>query len=732
MGKTIIVSNRLPVKVQRNDDMLGFTPSEGGLATGLGSIYKTGNNLWVGWPGMFINDEEERDHVISELQKESMYPVFLNKKEIREYYEGFSNATLWPTFHYFNQFVVFKPSFWDAYQKANAKFCEAIVKIAKPGDTIWVHDYQLLLLPCMLREKIDNCLIGFFQHIPFPSFEVFRMLPWRKPLLKGMMGADLIGFHTYDDMRHFLNSVNRIVGISDTNGQLEIDHRYVLVDAFPMGIDYKKYSKNVLTEEVRKKEETFRESLGNQKLVLSIDRLDYSKGIPQKLTAFERLLERNPELQGTISLVMIVVPSRDHVPRYKELKEAIDEMVGRINSVFSTLEWRPIYYFYRSFPLDHLSALYHMADIALITPMRDGMNLVAKEYVASKGDKKGVLILSEMAGASKELSDAITVNPNDTDAIVTALEEAIAMPDDLQLQLMKSMQNIVRLYDIHNWVELFLNRLDYIAEKQKSFSTLPVDEKIIREMMHKYHCAQSRLIFLDLDESMLISDNFPFPSQLDRNIHKLLKTITSSSKNKLVCISGVDTKTMENWFEGLKVDLIAEHGMWIRKYGQPWETFDDVSNDWKFEIFPALEHFVKRTPGSFIEEKDFSLVWHYKKAEAGLGAMRTRELTEHLKYLVINMDLNVLEEKMVVEIKSSLINKGRAVKKWLEECNAHFVFALGGNNSSEDFMKVLPASAYSIRIGRSHTTHARYMLLKKELIHEIFQMMALTKEYNLN
>jgi trehalose 6-phosphate synthase/phosphatase len=732
MAKTIIVSNRLPVKIQRQDESLVFHPSEGGLATGLGSIYKEDHNLWVGWPGMFIDEEEERKFVIAELKKESMYPVFLVKKEIREYYEGFSNATLWPTFHYFNQYVVYKNSFWKAYQKANARFCEVLCKVANPGDTIWVHDYQLLLLPQMLREKIKDCLIGFFQHIPFPSFEVFRMLPWRKTILEGMLGADLIGFHTYDDTRHFLSSVNRIIGTSDTNGQLEINHRYVLVDAFPMGIDYKKYSQNVLTEEVRQHEKSFRKSIGNQKLVLSIDRLDYSKGIPQKLAAFEQLLERNSKLQSTISLVMIVVPSRHHVQRYKELKEEIDEMVGRINSNFSTIDWRPIYYFYRSFPLDHLSALYHMADIALITPMRDGMNLVAKEYVASKGDKKGVLILSEMAGASKELSDAIIINPNDRNEIVAALEQAISMSDEEQYRLMKSMQNVVRLYDIHNWVELFLDRLEYISDKQKSFSTLPIDEKIIREMMQRYHYAENRIIFLDLDESLLISDNFPLPSQLDSNIYKLLKAITTSKKNRVVCTSGVDLQSLESWFDGLHVDLVAEHGMWVKKFGQSWETLDDISNEWKYEIFPALEHFVKRTPGSFIEEKDFSLVWHYRKAEAGLGEMRTRELSEHLKYLVSNMGLNVMEENMVVEIKSSLINKGRAVKKWLEEYETQFVFALGGSNSSEDLFKVLPPNAYSIKIGRSHTTHAKYMLLKKGLIYEIFQMMALTKEYNLN
>ncbi len=732
MAKTIIVSNRLPVKITRQEQSLTFLPSEGGLATGLGSVYKDDNNLWVGWPGLFIDDPGEQKLVISELKRENMHPVFLSKKEIRDYYEGFSNATLWPTFHYFNQYVIYEASFWEAYRKVNEKFCDELCKIINPGDTIWIHDYQLLLLPQLLREKIADCLIGFFQHIPFPSFEVFRMLPWRKHILRGMLGADLVGFHTFDDVRHFLSSVNRIIGLSDTNGQLEIDDRYVLVDAFPMGIDFKKYAEQAVSQDTLHNEKIFRKSLGNQKLILSIDRLDYSKGIPQKLLAFEKLLEKNTHLQGAISLVMIVVPSRHHVQRYKELKEEIDEMSGNINSRFSTIEWRPLYYFYRSFPIDQLSALYHMADIALITPMRDGMNLVAKEFVASKTDQKGVLILSEMAGASKELADAIIINPNDNDAIVEALELAITMPEELQKRNMHKMQRTVKLYDIHNWVDLFFNRLKYISDKQKNFTTLPLDEKTLAEMMKHYHFAEERLILLDLDEFLSASDYLSFPSQLDDKIYEVLKSVIANEKNKVLCVSGADIQTLDSLFGDLKLDMIAEHGMWTKRYGHDWEIFDAISNEWKYEIFPTLEHFVKRTPGAFIEEKDFSLVWHYRKTQNGLGESRMRELSEHLKYLISNMNLNVVEENMMVEIKSSLVNKGRAVRKWLESSNVHFIFALGGNNSSEEIFKILPVNAYSVITGRSHTTHARYNMIRKENIYDVFKMMVDAKEYYLN
>ncbi|HCD89653.1 MAG TPA: bifunctional alpha,alpha-trehalose-phosphate synthase (UDP-forming)/trehalose-phosphatase, partial [Algoriphagus sp.] len=411
MAKTIIVSNRLPISLRHRNGRFEFKPSAGGLATGLGSIYKSGENIWIGWPGNTVDDPEQRAEIILELHDLKMAPVFLSKEDVEQFYEGFSNETLWPAFHYFTQYMVYNAEHWEAYKRVNEKFCEAILKKADPDDTIWVHDYQLLLLPKMLREVLPNATIAFFQHIPFPSYEIIRMIPWRRELLEGVCGADLIGFHTYDDMRHFLSAVGRITGMSSESGYIQAENRIINVDSFPMGIDYDKFAKQAKSKKTQNIVKEFRKQVADQKLIITIDRLDYSKGIPQRLEAFNKLLKDHKELHGKVSMIMIVVPSRDKVQSYKELKEEIDLLVGRMNSDYSTLNWVPVHYFYRGFPFEELSAFYSMSDIALVTPLRDGMNLVCKEFVASKTDQTGVLILSEMAGASKELQDAVLVNP---------------------------------------------------------------------------------------------------------------------------------------------------------------------------------------------------------------------------------------------------------------------------------------------------------------------------------
>jgi trehalose 6-phosphate synthase/phosphatase len=321
MGKTIIISNRLPVKVSQKNDRYIFSPSEGGLATGLNSVFKKDDNLWIGWPGLPINKREDKEYINRFLREKKMIPVFLSKVLIANFYEGFSNETIWPIYHYFLQYAVFDQKKFSAYVDANKKYLYAVLEVAEPDDTIWVHDYQLLLLPQMIREKLPNASIGFFQHIPFPSFEVFRMIPWREKILMGMLGSDLIGFHTYDDMRHFLSAVSRIAGISNSRGRLNTGKRMIEVDSFPMGIDYEKYARNAASPAAIEKEKRYRRSLENQKSILAIDRLDYSKGIPQRMLAFELFLNKHPEYHEKVSLIQIVVPSRDNVGQYKELKE---------------------------------------------------------------------------------------------------------------------------------------------------------------------------------------------------------------------------------------------------------------------------------------------------------------------------------------------------------------------------------------------------------------------------
>lgn len=703
MSKTIIVSNRLPISLRHRNGKFEFKPSAGGLATGLGSIYKEGENIWIGWPGNTVDDPEQRAEIILELHDLKMAPVFLSRADVEEFYEGFSNETLWPAFHYFTQYMVYNPDHWEAYKRVNRKFCDAILKKAGPDDTIWVHDYQLLLLPQMLREALPNATIAFFQHIPFPSYEIIRMIPWRKQLLEGICGADLIGFHTYDDMRHFLSAVGRITGLSNESGYIQAENRIINVDSFPMGIDYDKFAKQAKSRKTQNIVKEFRKQVGDQKMLLTIDRLDYSKGIPQRIEVFDQLLKQHKELHGKVSMIMVVVPSRDKVQSYKELKEEIDTLVGRINSEYSTLNWVPIHYFYRSFPFEELSAFYSMSDIALVTPLRDGMNLVCKEYVASQTDQKGVLILSEMAGASKELQDAVLVNPNDRQGVVDAIYSALSMSEEEQRERISSLQDSLKKYDVFQWVKVFMDRVEHVKQKQSELNSKDVDVKIMTEMQREFAAAKSPVLFLDYDGTLTGFVSNPQDAKPDDELRGLIKDI--SQKAQVVIISGRDKDTLGTWFAGQDVDMIAEHGVWVKTKENKgdWELYAEVDASWKEDIRKIMEYYVLRTPGAFIEEKHHSLVWHYRKVESGLGDLRMRELFSHLKYMARGHNLQVLEGNMVLEIKRPDINKGRAATALMRGHEYDFVLAIGDDWTDEDTFKAMPKNSYTIRVGYAYT-----------------------------
>ncbi|MEP2774118.1 MAG: bifunctional alpha,alpha-trehalose-phosphate synthase (UDP-forming)/trehalose-phosphatase [Fulvivirga sp.] len=704
MARTIIVSNRLPVNVSKDKaGNLNYQPSAGGLATGLSSVYQEGDNLWIGWPGMYFTEEGKKKEAIRALSEQHMSPVFLTEEEIKLYYEGFSNETLWPTFHYFNQNALYRKSYWKSYEKVNQKFCDELLTHLNPGDKVWVHDYQLMLVPRMIRDVQPDVSVGFFLHIPFPSFEVFRLLPWRRELLDGVLGADLVGFHTYDDMRHFLSAVSRICYISNHHGEIQKDRRFVVTDSFPIGIDYDKYANQAAHPDTISKEVEYRTSLGQQKLVLSIDRLDYSKGIPARLQIFDLFLEKYPQYQDKVSLLMVVVPSRDQVEKYKDLKEQVDTLVGRINGKYGTVNWTPIHYFYRSFPLEDLSAFYRMADVAMVTPMRDGMNLVCKEFVASKLDQKGVLILSEMAGASKELSDALIVNPNDKHQVRDALYKALTMDEAEQKKHMAVMQETLKKYNIHHWVNMFLSRLDQITLKRDELATKVLDGATISEIKKAYAKAKNRMLFLDYDGTLMPFDNDPKAVKPDKELKELLKNLSSDTNNNVVIISGRDKTTLQNWLGHEKLDFIAEHGVWLKEQKGDWYMAEGLDSTWKAEIHPIFEMYVNKTPGSFIEEKDYSLVWHYRKVETGLGELRAREIISHLKYLAVNMNLQVLEGNKVVEIKNIEVNKGKAASRWVQKGKPDFIMAIGDDWTDEDTFKAMPEEAYNIKVGDVHS-----------------------------
>lgn len=697
MQRVLIVSNRLPTSIVKRKGVLNYHRSAGGLATGLSSLSYEGN--WIGWPGYSTNNEEEKEQISERLSFDNMHPIFLSKEDVEKYYEGFSNNTIWPLFHYFAQYTVYNQAFWDAYEKVNSLFCEEVLKITEPNDIIWINDYHLMLLPGMIREKLTEATIGFFLHIPFPSFEIFRFLPWRDEILQGLLGADLVGFHTFDYVRHFHSAVTRLIRIEHTFGKLTYGDRLIQVDSFPMGIDFRKYAEATQKSAVKKEITKTKKKIGKRKIILSIDRLDYSKGIMQRLEAFHLFLHKNPEYREKVTLIMVVVPSRSKVETYKRLKHQLDELVGRINGEDGTIGWTPIWYLYRSFPFNSLSALYAISDIALVTPFRDGMNLIAKEFVANKRDGKGVLILSEMAGSADELGEAIIVNPNNIPEIADALKEAINMPEEEQIRRNKEMQEKLKRYNISRWAEDFIERLLQTKDLQQGMLTKHLNHRMKQNVIDKYKKSEHRLILLDYDGTLVPFAETPDKAKPDIELLKDLKNVTHSSQNEVVIISGRDKATLEEWFKKINIGLVAEHGAWLREKGHPWEIIEPMNQEWKEEIRPILELYMDRTPGSLIEEKEFSLVWHYRKADVGLGETRSRELLDTLIYLTSNLDLQVLEGSKVIEVKNIGINKGRAASRWISKRDWDFILAIGDDWTDEDLFKVLPSDAYSIKVG---------------------------------
>ena len=723
MQRILIVSNTLPVRIVKRKGLLNVHPSPGGLATGLSSFSDSTKNVWIGWPGLSPANANEKKHIEEQLQSQKIYPVYLQQSDIEKYYEGFCNKMIWPLFHYFTQYAVYDQAHWESYKKVNHLFCEAVLHVAEPEDTIWVHDYHLMLLPGLIREKLPQATIGFFLHIPFPSFEIFRLIPWRTEIMQGLLGANLIGFHTFDYVRHFLSSATRLLGLEHTWGTLTQGDRMIKVDSFPLGIDYEKYASASSEPSVKKEITKHLKKIGERKIVISIDRLDYTKGILQRLEAFHLFLDKYPEYHEKVTLILVAVPSRSKVETYRQLKHQVDEFVGRINGEHGTIGWIPVWYLYRSFPFTGLSALYSIADVALVTPFRDGMNLIAKEFIANKEDGSGVLILSEMAGAAHELGEAIIINPNNAEEIADAIHDAMILPEEEQIKRNREMQKKLKRYDVSRWAEDFMDKLIQAKELQGKMLTKHVDHQIRRNIVSDFSAAQRRLIFLDYDGTLISFAGTPQQATPDDGLIKLLERIAGTKGNTLVLISGRDKKTIDAWFGSLDIGLVAEHGAWLQERGQPWETIEPLSQEWKDEIRPILESYVDRTPGSFIETKEFSLVWHYRQASPGLAELRSRDLVENLVYLTANLDLQVLEGSKVIEVKNAGVHKGRAAQRWLRKEKWDFILAIGDDWTDEDLFKALPESAYSIKVGFASSV-ARHNLRSHHEVRELLRKLA--------
>ncbi|GAA2011920.1 trehalose-6-phosphate synthase [Catenulispora yoronensis] len=475
-----MVANRLPVDLEQLEDGTErWRPSPGGLVSALEPFLRSRNGAWIGWSGRADLDVDSFDD-----DGLLMHPVRLSAAEVRDYYEGFSNATLWPLYHDVVVPPVFERSWWDSYVLVNRRFAEAAAAEAAPGATVWVQDYQLQLVPAMLREQRPDLRIGFFLHIPFPPVELFVRLPWRKEIVRGLLGADVIGFQQPGGAQNFLRLTRQLLELEPTKaavrvrsrpGSVPFDGRQVHVGAFPIAIDTASFDKLSRQARTTERAREIRSEMGDpQRLLLGVDRLDYTKGIDVRLRALRELLVAGRVDPETVAMVQVATPSRERVNQYQAMRRSIEEQVGRLNGEFGRVGRPIVHYLHQSMDRDELVALYCAADVMVVTPLRDGMNLVVKEYIATRHNLDGVVVLSEFAGAAAELTGALLVNPYDLDGVEHALERALTMDPTEERGRMRTLHRQVKTHDVDRWARSFLDFLDP-GDASASISTPEVE-----------------------------------------------------------------------------------------------------------------------------------------------------------------------------------------------------------------------------------------------------------------
>ncbi|MCF7842976.1 MAG: bifunctional alpha,alpha-trehalose-phosphate synthase (UDP-forming)/trehalose-phosphatase, partial [Lentisphaeria bacterium] len=549
--------------------------------------------------------------------------------------------------------------------------------------------------------------IGFFLHIPWPASEIYRELPWRDAIIDGVLGADLVGLHTNDYVTHFLHSVRRLTGIEHYLGTIRYKNRDVKADSFPMGIDYQKFATTPAEKPVQREIKKIKAQLSGEKIILSVDRLDYTKGILERLEAYELFLKRYPKYREKVMFIIVAVPSRTKVESYQQLKRQVDERVGEINGRFGTLGWVPIWYLYKSIPFHRLIALYRAADIGMVTPIRDGMNLVAKEFLAANEGHPAVLILSERAGAERELGEALVVNPNDIQGMAESIKSALELPRKTILRENAVMQERLKRYDARRWAADFLERLDKVEPISPRSVRRALTPKIRTQLLKAYHQAKTRLILLDYDGTLTGFHDKPEAAKPGKALQKILGKLTDDPKNTVAIVSGRDRRTLDEWLGDFNLNFIAEHGVWLKPQGESWRLIEPLRSDWKTSVRPLMEHYIDRTPGAILEEKDYSLVWHCRKVDSEFASRRTLELMEDLVQLTAHLSLNVLQGHRVIEVKNANVDKGRAVAQWLNQRDWDFILSIGDDWTDEDVFRVLPDHGWSIRVGDTDS-HAKY------------------------
>jgi trehalose 6-phosphate synthase/phosphatase len=687
----IVVSNRLPITVVHEGGRTIVRRSAGGLVTALEPVLTQRGGTWVGWPG------SASDGALDLPKGDAPYamrPVALSGSEVRGFYHAFANATLWPLFHGFPTRARFDRRSWDIYTRVNRRFAAATADAVTQGELIWIHDYQLMLVPAVIRERLHTTQLAFFLHIPFPPFDVFRLLPWDRELLRGLLGADLIGFHSQGYVRNFLDSVERLLGVRvDREAQL-IEHgaRTVRVGAFPLGIDFDLYD-----QRARAAPHPVDADPARPRVVLGVDRLDYTKGIPERIRAFERLLEAHPVHRERVILLQLAVPSRSEVPEYRRLKREIDELVGRVNGRFGTPQWAPIHYLHRGTSPEQLVALYRDAHVGLVTPLRDGMNLVAKEFVACQIDDPGVLVLSRFAGASETMREAVLVNPYNIEGTADALHRALTMDESERRSRMAALRWRERRYNVHAWVDDFLS-----AAHASHGGIRPPTASDFDAWIGARLSAARLALFLDYDGTLTPIVDHPSQARLSPEMRRALRACAARPDLDVAIISGRALADVQAIVGEPDVTYAGNHGLEIAAPDLPPFRHPDLSHfiDRLNNLADELDGLAEQ--GAWTERKQATLTVHYRHVDPA----RREAVIERARTLIIGAGFQPRDGIDTVEARPPIgWDKGQAVlhilrqrygPAWSEHAR---IIYLGDDQTDEDAFRVLAGLGVTFRVG---------------------------------
>ncbi len=685
---------------------------------------------WIGWTGgAGDQDSQQRRAILAEwAEKERCFAVELPEDVATGFYEGYANQTLWPVFHNFPSQLKFDAKGWEAYVEANRMFSNAVVERYRPDDLVWVHDYHLMLLPKMLREKLPDAAIGFFLHIPFPSSEIFPVLPRREELLEGLLGADLLAFQTHGHLQQFRAALLRVLGMESRIAQVAMGSRPVRLEALPIGIAPEEYTDLLnYDEKTRQQYASWVERYRGRKVLLAVDRLDYTKGVPERLRAYAHLLRTSPELKEKVTLIQIAVPTREGIDTYQELRTEVNRLVGEINGKLATPDWVPLVYINRSIERSELVGLYKLADVCWIGSLRDGMNLVAKEYVACKPEGDGVLVLSEFAGAAAEMGEALLINPYDEERTAATIKRALDLDDQERRLRMTSLHNRVLQNNVFHWGDRFLSALqDAVSERGRYIDTQPQRLRP-SEIRDAYLRAGHRLLIFDYDGTLVPFTRRPQQAVPPAAVLDLLSALASEPGNLVAIISGRSAENLDRWFGTVpKLWLVAEHGAEIKPpSASAWQSLrPQASTDWKQTVIPILEHFVDRTPGSFVEEKKYALVWHYRMAEPEFGEWLANELVSMLEAMLAETELRAFRGEKIVEVKPVWANKGEALERLLRDYrDPDFIFAVGDDRTDEDLFERLSGDAWTVHVGAG-PTRASFVVTDPQALRSVVELLA--------